>query len=237
MKSTTRAIQAAAFLLLAAVSLIGIASCGGAYTPPSVANTVDMDAAHWSLLYGAGTPSHPATAQPGWQFDIPAAPGSVHYVVAPFNATEDLTGMTLTITFRVVSSQPAYSANVEAGESGPPSFHMFLERSNDDFTNQYYRWWCSAGGYLLGTQDNQTITLSCPLNYTSWSSVYNQSDQAHFTDTLKNLGGVGVTFGGTGGWGHGVNLLSGSAQFQLLDASISSAAPTVASASRTQAGN
>ena len=95
---------------------------------------------------------------------------------------------------------------------------MFIEHLNDDFTNPFYRWWCGSGGYTLGTQDNQTITLSCPLTYTSWSSVYNVVDQAQFTDTLNNLGGVGVTFGGTGGWGHGVNLLGGSAQIQVLDA-------------------
>jgi len=125
----------------------------------------------------------------------------------------------------MVSSDPLYNANVEPGESGPPSFHLFLEHANDDFTNPYHRWWCSAGGYNLGTQENQTITLSCPLTYESWSSVYGRVDEAQFTETLAHLGGVGVTFGGAGGWGHGVNLLGGSAQFQLLDASIGTPAP------------
>lgn len=202
---------------------MGMASCGGANVAPIAPNAVDMNAARWNLLYGAATPPHPVASEPGWQFDIPAAPGSVHYVEVPFVATEDLTGKTLTITFRMVSNEPLYNANVETGESGPPSFHLFIEHLNDDFTNQYYRWWCLSGGYTLGTADNQTITLSCPLTYTSWSSVYNVVDEAQFADTLKNLGNVGVTFGGTGGWGHGVNLLGGSAQFQVLDASISSA--------------
>lgn len=71
------------------------------------------------------------------------------------------------------------------------------------------------------------------MTYTSWSSVYNVVDQARFTDTLNNLGGVGVTFGGTGGWGHGVNLLGGSAQFQVLDAHLNSPVPTVAEISPT----
>jgi hypothetical protein len=52
--------------------------------------------------------------------------------------------------------------------------------------------------------------------------VYGVVDQTQFTGTLNNLGGVGVTFGGTGGWGHGVNLLGGSAQFQVIDARITS---------------
>jgi hypothetical protein len=214
--------------------LMGMAGCGAVNAPPITPNTVGMDAAQWNILYGSGMPSHPAASQPGWQFDMPAAPGSVHYVVVPFNATEDLTGKTLTITFRMVSKEPLYNANVETGESGPPSFHLFLEHQNDDFTNQYYRWWCGEGGYTLGTQDNEAITLSCPLTYTSWSSVYGKVDQTQFTGTLKNLGGVGVTFGGSGGWGHGVNLVGGTAQFQVLDASIDSSAPTVTGVSAGQ---
>jgi hypothetical protein len=211
--------------------VLALAGCGGAFVSPSSPNTVDMEAAHWNLLYGTGTPSHPSPSQPGWQFNIPAAPGSVHYVQVPFIGTEGLTGKTLSITFRIVSNQPVYNANVEPGESGPPSLHLFMERRNDDFTNPYYRWWCYAGGYTLGTQDNQTVTVSCPLLYTSWSGVYAEVDKTQFTETLNNLGGVGVTFGGTGGWGHGVNLLGGSAQFQVLNAHISSPAPPVAAVS------
>lgn len=220
--------------MLGGILLLGLASCGGAFGPPPVANVVDMNAARWNILYGAGMPSHPAATQTGWQFDMPAAPGSVHYVVVPFNATEDLTGKVLTITFRMVANKPLYNANVEVGESGPPSFHLFLEHANDDFTNEYYRWWCGAGGYLLGSQDNETITMSCPLTYTSWSSVYGKVDEAKFTSALKNLGGVGVTFGGTGGWGHGVNLLGGTAQFQVLDARIDSSVATTPTAGSGQ---
>jgi hypothetical protein len=111
---------------------------------------------------------------------------------------------------------------------------LFIEHLNDDFKNPYYRWWCSSGEYTLGTQDNQTITLSCPLTYDSWSSVYGAVDHAQFTSTLENLGGVGVTFGGTGGWGHGVNLLGGSAQFQLLDAHLANPVSTVADSTPAQ---
>jgi hypothetical protein len=201
---------------------LGVAGCGAAYVPLPAPNNVDMDAAHWNIMYGSGMPLHPTASETGWQIDMPAAPGSVHYIEVPFKATENLSGKTLTITFRVVSNEPLYNADVETGESGPPSFHLFIEHLNDDFTNQYYRWWCDSGGYSLGTQDNETITISCPLTYTSWSSVYGVVDQTQFTGTLNNLGGVGVTYGGTGGWGHGVNLLGGSAQFQVIDARITS---------------
>jgi hypothetical protein len=51
--------------LLAGVMLIGLAGCGAAYAPLPAPNTLDMDAAHWDLLYGAGTPSHPAASQTG----------------------------------------------------------------------------------------------------------------------------------------------------------------------------
>src|SRR5260221_7936040 len=128
MKSTGRAIVSFAFFFLAGGLLVAISSCGAGFTPPP--NTVDMTAAHWNLLYGSRVPSHPASSQTGWQFDIPAAPGSVHYVQVPFKATEDLTGKTLTVTFRMVSNGPKYNAYVEPGESDPPSFHLFLEHAN-----------------------------------------------------------------------------------------------------------
>lgn len=227
MRSAARVIGGVGVLLLAATACVNLSGCNVAIAPSTASglsstapNVVDMDAAHWQILYGAGMPSHPAPLLTGWQFDLPAAPGVVRYVEVPYRSTDDLTGKTLSITFRMVSTEPAYNANVETGESGPPSFHLFLEHLNDDLTNQYYRWWCDIGGYTLGSQDNQTVTLSCPLTYTTWSSVFGKVDQAQFGATLNQLGSVGITFGGTGGWGHGVNLLGGSAQFQLLDARI-----------------
>jgi hypothetical protein len=224
MRSTVQVIEGSGILLLAGVMFIGIAGCGGFGTPPyvtpSTLNAVSMNAADWNILWGTGMPLHPAAFQTGWQFDMPTGSGSVHYVEVPYKATENLTGKTLTVTFSMVSNEPIYNANVEAGESGPPSFHLFLERLNDDFTNEYYRWWCSSGGYNLGTQDNQTITLSCPLTSTAWTSVYGVSTPGPFADALNNLGWVGMTFGGSGQWGHGVRLLGGSAQFQVLDVSI-----------------
>ena len=156
MRSTAGVSGSTGLLLLAGIVWLGVAGCGGTTGLSSsasvAANTVDMDAADWQILYGARMPSHPAAMQTGWQFDMPAAPGSVHYVEVPFKATEDLTGETLMVTFRVVSNGAVYSANVETGESGPASFHLFLEHANDDFTNDYYRWWCGSGGYTLGAQ-------------------------------------------------------------------------------------
>jgi len=231
---TQRALEGSKTGLLAGIMCVGMTGCTAAYAPPATPNVVDMNAEHWKILYGSQMPTHPAVSQTGWQFDLPAAPGSVHYVEVPFMATEDLTGKTLTITFRLVSNDPLYNASVEVGESGPASFHLFIQHLNDDFTDPNYRWWCGSSGYNLGTQDNQTITLSCPLIYSAWSSVRGKVDKDLFTQTLNNIGWVGVTFGGTGGWGHGVNLLGGSAQFQLLDAHISSSVSTAASNSATQ---
>ena len=206
--------------MLAGIIFIVTVGCGATYVPPPAPDVVDMEATHWDLLYGAGTPSHPTASQTGWQFDIPTAPGSVHYVEVPFTATKGLAGKTFSVTFRMVSNKPVYNANVEPGESGPATFHLFFEHLNDNFTNQYYRWWCDSVGYTLGTQDNQTVTLSCPLTYTSWLSVYGLRDEAKFADTLKHIGWVGVTFGSADMLGHGVNLLGGSAQFQVLEMQI-----------------
>jgi hypothetical protein len=69
---------------------------------------------------------------------------------------------------------------------------------------------------MLGTVDNKVVTVSCPLVSTSWSDVDGHTDPTQFAATLANMGNVGLTFGGSNGWGHGVRLVSGTSRFELL---------------------
>jgi hypothetical protein len=148
---------------------------------------------------------------------------SVHYVVVPFNLTADeaAKARSITMTFRIVSKDPEYNDHVEPNITGPAMLHLFFERAGDDFSNsdEFYRWWCtdSSGAYVLGAQDNQVVTVSCSLNVKSWMSVFGKRDETQFQNALANIGWVGFTFGGSGGWGHGVNLTDGLARFELID--------------------
>lgn len=80
------------------------------------------------------------------------------------------------------------------------------------------RWWADvSGGYDLGSEDNSTMSLIVPLTPDQWSNVYGQHDANAFYAALKNVGWIGITFGGDFFWGHGVALSGGAAQYILID--------------------
>jgi hypothetical protein len=147
---------------------------------------------------------------------FPDVPGSIHYVQTPYTASS--LPAEVSITFRIDSSaDAAYNGEVDPAAGNPATFHLFLERRGDNFTNEYYRWWADDGGYVLGSKDNSVITIEAPLTADKWSSVYGHHNSVEFADMLKNLGWVGMTFGGKNYWGHGVNMLAGTAKFTLID--------------------
>ena len=159
----------------------------------------------WTLRYGSGT------VMQGNTFAIPPAPGSVNYVTTPIAQASG----TMTLTFRVNSTAPFY-ALTDTTSYGAPQIHLFLERSGDEaLTNEYGRWWCGSSAYVLGADDDQTVSISCPLVWTSWTDVYGHQDAAQFQDALNHLQWGGFTFGGASGWGHGVYMQGGTAQVQI----------------------
>jgi len=108
----------------------------------------------------------------------------------------------------------------------PATVRLFLERKNDDLSEEFYRWWAHTISYeLQATPGN--ITLTVPLTPDQWSSVYGRTGNydaaalAGFQDALQNLGNVGMTFGGGCFFGHGVNVSGGSARFALINYTIS----------------
>jgi hypothetical protein len=99
---------------------------------------------------------------------------------------------------------------------------LFLQRRNDDLSQEFYRWWSNPTVYdLQPTPGNTTLTV--PLTPDQWSSVFgrfgnqNATTLKGFQDALGDLGHVGMTFGGGCFVGHGVTSRAG------LRASLSSA--------------
>ncbi len=108
----------------------------------------------------------------------------------------------------------------------PATGRRFLERKNDDFTEEFYRWWASPTAYdLQPTSGNVTLTVA--LAPDQWASVYDKfgnSDAtalAGFQDALMNLGRIGMTLGGARFPGHGVNVSGGTARSALVSYTIS----------------
>lgn len=206
-------------MLLPCLILTG---CQGFSGPPDVSpahsGVVSLNPQAWYIMWGSGMPEHPSPSTTGaWFISLPNAPNSIHYVQTPYTAAPSLPSK-VSITFRIDSSSNAdYNGEVDPNAGNPATFHVFLERQGDDFTQDYYRWWADDGGYVFGSKDNSDITLEVPLSSDDWSSVYGHHNSAEFAATLNRLAWVGMTFGGQYFWGHGVNMLAGTSTFKLID--------------------
>ena len=191
--------------------------------------------ANWSIQYSPGMPTRPTAGGLGtWYFDFPtdsnypacidspnANCNSVNYVTDSYSSPAT---QSVTMTFQILTTgTPIFNYVMETDNTchTPPSVRLFLERRNDDFTEEFYRWWANPISYeLQSTSGNVTMTV--PLAPDQWSSVYGKAGNydavafAGFQDTLSNLGHVGMTFGGGCFFGHGVNVSAGTARFILI---------------------
>jgi hypothetical protein len=208
-------INAAVLALLSC--LVGCAFAGPPNIPPQTANAVSLNSQDWYIYYSAGLPPHPSADIKGaWSFDFPSSVtgGHVNYVQTPFNATT--TPHNVSVTFRVESSAPQYEV-LDPGDHPPATVHLFIEQQGDNLSSANGRWWADPSYYNLGSQDGGTISFNVPLTADKWSNVYGHQDGEAFSAALRNIGWVGLTYGGQYFWGHGVALAGGNAQFILID--------------------
>ena len=200
--------------------LICLVACGFAGPPnisPQEDNVVSLDPENWYILYSAGMPPHPSADTAGaWSFEFPSSEtgGHVNYVETPFQATT--TPQSVTITFRVESDAPQYRV-LDSRDHPPATVRLFFEQQGDNLSDPNGRWWADASIYNLGSQDGQTLTFTVPFTSDRWGNVIGQFDAQAFSAALKNIGWVGMTFGGQFFAGHGVALTGGSAKYILID--------------------
>jgi|ERR1700733_120306 len=197
-----------------------VTSCqlpGPPNTRPQKANFVSLDPHNWIILYSSGMPQNPSADLAGaWSFHFPSyeAGGHVNYVQTPFNKTTTLRNVT--ITFTVESDDPRYHV-MDDKDHLPATFHVFMERQNDNLEAEGGRFWAQPSKYNLGSDDNHQITITVPLTSDCWTDVDGKNNSDSFQDLLKNIGWIGITFGGQFFFGHGVALAGGSAKFVLVD--------------------
>lgn len=155
-------------------------------------------------------------------FEFPTN-GSMHYLFTS-STRQNIRG-TLVVSLRVTTTGPALFNSLEPLTSAcaiPPSVRPFFW-SNDNGSGSYDRWWSNPQSYPLA---NGTASIAVPLLPEHWSSVngrYGSSDaetRYGFAKAVLNVTRLGLTFGGGCSFGHGINILSGGAEFRLTDYAI-----------------
>jgi hypothetical protein len=216
--------------LLAAIILAGCSTtnpqAGKIIVQP---DTVYLKPEGWVISYSEGVhnrgstleATHPDALGNAWAFDFPDSNGHVNYVMVPYGANKSHKNIIVTFKVVPISGLPKF-VSLDKGCGGvPASFRVMLERRGDTLSSsqEFHRWWSNPYNFVL-VADSKVHTLTCPLDPEHWSSVFgkfgNQA-QSEFDATLKNLAGVGITFGGGCSFGHGVYAVNGKAQFQLID--------------------
>ena len=205
-------------------NLVGL----GVYPSPSflraelaTPQSVSMEAAAWNILYSPSMPAHPKPINGGWYFDFPSCSGtnacSVHYVTVPVNLSASAS---VRAVFQIATTgAPIFNYKLQADNTCdyPAHVRYILQRRGDDLSvkSEFYRWFSSSGFQLeAGSAD-----LTVPLRPEQWVSVlgkrgdYNESTRAGFHQALQDLGNVGFVYGGGCFYGHGVNVIGGSARF------------------------
>jgi hypothetical protein len=161
-------------------------------------------------------PSHPAaSADAKWQFDFPTSDG-VHYLMTFFAPKTVPTKITL--VYKIVGDG-VFTFNPN-GCNAPAQVRLMIERSDDDMINEFGRWWAYPTTPRTFPLAIGTATITVPMTPDNWSSVYGKKGTqapAQFSDAIKHIGSVGMTFGGGCYAGHGVWIKSGHARFEFLD--------------------
>jgi hypothetical protein len=185
-------------------------------------NTISNKPTDWLPQYSTGV-SVTSSTKGLWEFSFPSASGSVNYLTTLYKQNQS--PKLFTLTFEVDSTFPAYQSL--QGPNPPANFRLYFQRKWDDMSGadgyESYRWWASEDSYVLGSADGKEVTFSIPLTPGNWSNVIGQMGTAApsgFTKALGNIGRVGMTFGGGGAFGHGVNVTAGSAKLTLKSVSI-----------------
>ena len=164
-----------------------------------------MDAQAWSIRYSPGMPAHPSPRETGgWYFDIPSAPGSVHYVTA---AVDMIATKSVSASIEITTTgTPTFEYALEVNNTcvSPARVRFLLQQKGDDLSGaggkQYYRWWSIYAAYKLAP-GSTTLTVQVS-DLSQWLSVFGERADASadatagFWQAMNNLGAVGFSFGG-----------------------------------------
>ena len=219
-----RLLQSVALIPLALSALL---SCAG--TPATPSSTDITSPAQSSSILSLRTTDWETISAPAifplnndssghLMFDFPKD-GSINYLynVRP---PKEING-SVSISVQITTTGPVvfnYMTEPFNTCTTPGSARPFIWANGNSFA-EFDRWWSNPGTLPL---EPGSATLTVRLEPDQWSSVngkFGNADaaaQAGFTNALKNVSSVGLTFGGGCFFGHGINVEGGGARFAIV---------------------
>lgn len=177
-----------------------------------------VDASKWEILYSKNMPARPSPAAGGgFYFDFPQSPGEIDYLMTKVRIPAPKRAF---VSLQIdVTGAPVFQGHRDKPEGyctgDTVACRFMLEKRGDRHTAQDGRFWCQTPIVLRPG----AVTLEVPLTDLSrWSNVNGKlasERQAGFAALLKDIGMVGLTFGGCGNFGHGANIKGGTARMTI----------------------
>jgi hypothetical protein len=194
-----------------------------------------LSAQTWNIQYSPGMPAHSTAVEDGWYFDFPAPNCggaevcSVHYVSTPVRLSVTTDGH-VAVAFQITTTDmPVFNYRLKPDNTCdyPAHVRLYLQRAGDNLSGrgeyEFYRWFSNDVAYELAAG---SANLTAALTPDQWTSVfgkrgnYDSATEIVFMQALQNLAHVGLVFGGGCYYGHGVNVIGGTARFTLRQYSI-----------------
>ena len=206
------------FQTLAQLLVVAVIAC---VCESAAAEQISLAPEVWEIRFSYDMPKHPNADGSGWAFDFPkgtnctvkrGCPG-VHYVTT--NYTKSIPAHSiLTLSFRIeADSSSVFNFKLEKDntcDAPPSSVRAILQRADDDLYAANNRFWSNPISVVLAPGE---YTMTVELSPDQWTNVDGERSASGFAEMLKNMGNIGVTFGGGCFFGHGVNVSGGAARF------------------------
>jgi hypothetical protein len=218
-KLLTRGLMGVAALAVPAGALMALPMVAASAAPSSGWHVGYLNSSGQALSMGQAAP----LSGGGATFNFTNQPNTALLLNTKGGGT-DLTGKTVSamVQTKDVSGPVSYNGQGQSGDcGGGSSVRLYFETSNAGGFNETNYWWANAPGGSASLADLSSSTpLSLKLdgsNWTDWNG-HRGSDsayQAGFQKAVKNVTGIGLSFGGGCFFENGVGT-DGTGSFQLL---------------------
>ena len=172
-----------------------------------------FNAAAWTIgplingrNYSRGVALHPSPGPAGgWHIDLPAAPGSVHYVTFHHGS---LAGKSRIVMRYRIEVEPGARILPITAPQLPSIITLYFQRRGDDWSGagwfETYRWYATFVSQSPITAGAHEMSASLTGNWTAVETSSARTNPAAFQAALANADEVGFVLGGGDGYGHGV---------------------------------